>query len=79
MHRTTIMLPERMEERAKRRARQLGVSLGEFIRDCISFRLKGYTGSEDEDSLFSDLAVYDGPGTEDSSEHHDDVVYGEGK
>jgi hypothetical protein len=75
MHRTTVMLPRELKERAAREARSRGVSLGEVIREALASRLRGPS----DDPLIADRAVYDGPVPADSVERHDDLLYGPAK
>ena len=74
MKRTTLMIPEDLRARAKSRAIELDISLGEFIRQAIDEKLS----EPSEDSLLSDTAVYEGPVPPDLSENHDRYLYGEG-
>lgn len=77
MTRTTIMLPEGLKLRASRRARELGISLGELIRESVERRLDA-GASLGEDPLFSEVPVFEGSVPPDLSEEHDRYVYGEG-
>ena len=78
MHRTTIMLPLDLKRRAQRLAGQMGVSLGELIREALEATLRGHGGDVREDSLFADTASHDGPVPADLSEGHDRYLYGDG-
>ena len=71
------MLPQDLKSQAEEKARQLGVSLGEFIRKSIWFSLK--TGSKNRDSFLGDQAVYTGKVPKDLSAHHDKYLYGDHK
>jgi len=75
MTRTTIMLPEDLKLRAQETARDLGISLAELIRETLERRLEGVPG--DDDPLFKDVPVYEGPVPADLSEQHDRYLYGE--
>ena len=79
MQRTTLMLPRDLKERAAREARARGVSLGELIREALTALLRRDPGSSTEDPLIADRAVYDGPIPSDTSERHDDLLYGPAK
>ena len=79
MHRTTIMLPRNLKERAAREARERGVSLGELIRESLSAFLRRDPEATTEDPLIADCAVFDGPVPADTSEDHDDQLYGPAK
>jgi hypothetical protein len=76
MTRTTIMLPEELKVRAQEKAREVGISLGELLRESLELRL-GVPGDRLEDPLFSNVPVYDGPAPEDLSEEHDRYLYGD--
>jgi len=75
MKRTTVMLPEELRARAARRARTLGVSLGEFIRRAMESML-GETRAP-TDPLLDDDAVHEGPVPPDLATRHDDYLYGD--
>lgn len=77
MHRTTIMLPETLYERALRRAREKGVSLGQLIRDCLTSELLDERVGSGGDSLLRDTAIYRGAAPKDTAEEHDRYLYGE--
>jgi hypothetical protein len=77
MHRTTVVLPEALRLRAKEQARREGIPFAELVREAIEARLGEPTGRFDEDPLFSDIPVFDGPVPADLSEEHDTDLYGE--
>ncbi len=79
MQRTTIMLPRDLKQRAAREARARGVSLGELIREALQSLLRRGDRDAAEDPLMADRAVYDGPLPADTSERHDDLLYGPAK
>jgi hypothetical protein len=76
MTRSTIMLPEELKVRAQDKARELGMSFGELLRESLERRL-GVPGDRLEDPLFANVPVYDGPAPEDLSEEHDRYLYGD--
>jgi len=78
MKRTTIMLPDDLKAQAHHRARGMGISLGELIREALEAIL-GHSDDKNlsEDPLFSDDAVYEGKAPEDLSQNHDQYLYGE--
>ena len=76
MHRTTIMLPRDLKVRAERRAREEGVSLGEFVRRSVA-RSLGRPEEIAEDPLFADQQVYDGETPATYAADHDDHLYGD--
>lgn len=71
------MLPETLYERALRRAREKGVSLGQLIRDCLTSELLDERVGSGGDSLLRDTAVYRGAAPKDTAEEHDRYLYGE--
>ena len=76
MHKTTILLPESLWQKAKYKALSFGISLGEFIRQSLERSLK-----EDGDNLLNDPFVlddnfYTGDAPADSSVNHDKYIYG---
>jgi len=75
MHRTTIMLPLDLKQRASQVASRLGVSLGELIRQSLEAALRGDAGSIHEDPFFRDRAVYDGPVPPNAAADHDHYLY----
>jgi hypothetical protein len=75
MMRTTLMLPEKLKSRAKREARRLGVSLGQFIRTAVEGNLKQPKLKVDHPHPFFDddfVIVDDGP--TDVAENHDRYI-----
>jgi hypothetical protein len=79
MHRTTVMLPRDLKERAVREAQARGVSLGELIREALAALMRRDRGISTDDPLIADSAVYDGPIPADTAERHDDLLYGPAK
>ena len=77
MTRTTIMLPTELKTRAARRAKQMGVSLGELVRESLEVALSGNRPRGSSDPLFDDTAVFEGAGPRDLAANHDDYLYGE--
>ena len=79
MDRTTIMLPPDLKRRALQRAKELGISFGEFVRTSLGDRLrtpKKGKGQE-RDPFFADEEFYEGPSPGDWAENHDRYLYGE--
>ena len=78
MQRTTILLPADSKAKALRRAREQGLSLGEFLRRALEAALAGPGETpRKSDPLFSDASVYEGRVPADLAVHHDDYLYGE--
>lgn len=71
------MLPDELRERAQRRGRQLGVSLGQFIRESLRARLSRIDQGAAEDPLFADKAVFEGDAGADLAKNHDRYLYRE--
>ena len=71
------MLPVDLKVRAQHRAREQGLSLGEFLRRSIAAALADTSKPRKADPLFSDDAVYEGPVPSDLAANHDDYLYGE--
>ena len=85
--RTTIVLPPPLKDRAVNRARQQGVSFGEFVRQAIKQRLAGSVkktrlnlkGKKTGDPFWDNLVVFDDGGRPDQSTRIDEIVYGNGE
>ena len=77
MHRTTIMLPADLKAKAQRRAKQMGISLGDLIRQALKEAVKKPGNGKAVDPLFADTAVYEGPGPTDLAINHDEYLYGD--
>jgi hypothetical protein len=75
MKRTTIMLPPDLKNQAGRRARQMGISFGEFVRRALAGALTRDGIDAAEDPLFADRAVHGGEAPADASARHDDHLY----
>ena len=80
MIRTTIMLSNDLKVRAEKRARRMGMSLGEFVRKSLESSLNSAKGGiEDEDPFLADKAVFMGKAPADLSRDHDAYLYGDTK
>lgn len=78
MNRTTLMLPAGLKARAHRRARELGISLGQLIRQALESQLTDADGERlVEDPLFADEAVWTGEAPNDLAADHDRYLYDE--
>ena len=75
MKRTTVMLPADLKARAVSAARKRGISFGELLRQSLHAAVDSPTNTYD-DPVFSDTAVFDGPGPDDLAEQHDGYLYG---
>ena len=78
MKRTSLMLPDDLKIRAHNRAKGMGISLGELIRESLEITLDNADEEKlTKDSLFADDALYDGEVPKDLSRNHDQYLYGE--
>ncbi len=77
MHRTTIMLPERLRSEVVRESSRLGISLGAYVREALEMSLASQKVNTTVDPLFSDSAVYSGEGPSDAALNHDEYLYGD--
>ena len=81
VHRTTVVLPSRLKEKATARAREQRISFGEFVRRAVEKQLtipanrksKGKAG----DPYLDKLVVFEDDGPPDLSARIDDVLYGD--
>jgi hypothetical protein len=86
--RTTVVLPPELKKRAVLRARQQGISFGEYVRRALQDRLaqapkkvvmipwkKGRRKTGDP--FWDNLVTYDDGGPTDMSTRHDDYLAGE--
>jgi hypothetical protein len=77
--RTTVVLPGPLKERAIARAREQGISFGEFVRRAVEKMLtappRGTSRRKTGDPFWDNLEIYDG-GPADASARHDDYLYG---
>jgi hypothetical protein len=77
MDRTTIMLPNDLKSRAANRAKNMGISLGQYIREVLEKSLETDSGGEGScDPLFADSAVFADHTPEDLASNHDEYLYG---
>lgn len=77
MTRTTIMLPEDLKLTAQERARERGISFAEFVRETLEARLGAPSEGPEDDPLFAEPPVYDGPAPADLAAEHDRYLYGD--
>ena len=75
MKRTTVMLPAELKARAKRTARERGISFGELLRQSLEAAVEA-PSAEYADPAFGDAAVYEGETPGDLSGDHDSYLYG---
>jgi hypothetical protein len=76
--RTTIVLPGPLKERAIARAREQGISFGEFVRRAVERMLsappRGGGRKKIGDPFWDNLEIYEG-GPSDVAARHDDYLY----
>ena len=77
LNRTTIVLPQDLKARAIRLAKQLGISLGELVRQSLASQLKPVGRQASLDPLLADHAVYSASTPKDLAKNHDAYLYGE--
>ena len=80
-------MPAPLKAKAVARARQQGISFGEFVRQAVEKQLaasvksgakKEKTGKKKTgDPFWDNLVVYDDDGPADLAARHDDYLYGE--
>lgn len=75
MTRTTIMLPEDLKLRVRERARERGIPFAEFVRRALEARLGTPGDRLEEDPLFAEVPVFDGPAPVDLAAEHDKYLY----
>lgn len=73
MHRTTILLPNELRQRADREAKTLGISLSELIRRRLA--ADGVPEEKDRPRFFA-RQPWAGPGPADTAANHDAYLYG---
>jgi hypothetical protein len=73
MHRTTILLPEGLRQRADREAKALGISLSELIRRRLE--ADGDDARADRPRFFR-RKPWTGQGPSDTAAKHDEYLYG---
>jgi hypothetical protein len=73
MHRTTILLPNELRQRADREARSLGISLSELIRRRLA---ADENPDKSERPRFFTRQPWTGPGPADTAANHDTYLYG---
>lgn len=77
MKRTTIMLPPDLKLKALQRANQMGISLGELIRNSLVALLHHSKEQTTDDPLFADNDVFNDQGSQDLAKNHDRYLYRE--
>ena len=75
MQRTTIMLPPELKSRALKKAREMGISFAELVREALESRLRVHRNHQPSDPLFADDATFKDEGPDDIGARHDDYLY----
>ena len=75
MKRTTVMILEDLKIRAARRAKAVGISLGEFIRESLEKALKSNPAGFLDDPFLNDNAVFEGESPVNLALDHDKYLY----
>jgi len=77
--RTTVTLPSQLKQRAVTRAREQGISFGEFVRQAVEKSLttppRGAKRRKTGDPFWDNLKFFKS-GVTDLSVRHDDYLYG---
>ncbi len=77
MHRTTILLPAALREKAEKVAQGRGITLSELIRRQLATAVRGTKASKrGGDPIFSPVRLMHPGGTGDIAARHDDYLYG---
>jgi hypothetical protein len=71
------MLPPELKSRAMQKAKKMGVSLGEIIREALESHLRESEKTGKDDPLFRDSEIFRGDVPKDLSINHDSYLYGE--
>ena len=77
MLRTTIMLPNDLKQRAEKKAAQMHISLGEFLRLAANSFLDREERKYSDDPLCGDAFVVREPAPRFGSEKIDEYLYGQ--
>ena len=76
MKRTTLLIPPELKRRAERRARVLGLSFGELVRNALEASLRESAADRKVDPMFADEAVFrNSTPPADLSLEHDKYLY----
>ena len=77
MKRTTIILPDGLKIHAIKKAREIGISLGELIRQSLHATLKNTHAHLKNDPFLNDERLFTKTAPTDGAKNHDDYLYGE--
>lgn len=76
MQRTTLLIPLALKRRAEQRARALGVSFGQLLRNALEAALQDAKTGHAIDPLFEDDTVFRDSTPTDLAVEHDRYLYG---
>lgn len=74
MHRTSIMLPSQLKNRAQLFASKKGISFGELVRELLEEKLNADKNHQKSDPFFEDNDFYYGEVPKDLSAKHDEYL-----
>ena len=83
MKRTTILLPEDLQQRATELGRDEGLSFAGVVREALETYLGAAVDEQakatkpDADPFFADASVYRGKVPKDTARNHDRYLYGD--
>ena len=77
MKRTTIMLPDNLKNQVAHTARNMGISLGQFVREALEAKLWGSKLPHMDDPLINDDVHCDAVANKDLAKNHDVYLYGD--
>jgi hypothetical protein len=67
-----VPFPDDLRSQAEAAAREQGLSLDEFVRNCVS---RSVAPNRASDPLFADTAVFTGEAPADLAQNHDHYLY----
>jgi hypothetical protein len=74
MHRTTIMLPSNLKNKAQAFASKMGISVGELIRESLEEKLHQAKNKQKSDPFFDDQNFFNGDSPTDLAAKHDEYL-----
>ncbi len=77
MIRTTILLPLDLKKKVESKAKERGISLGEFIRLSLQDSITSKKNQIEKDPFFSDTLFFESNVPSDISLNHDEYLYGD--
>jgi hypothetical protein len=79
MQRTTVVIPSRLKQKARMRARTAGISFGEFVRRALERAVaeNSTRRGRQRDPFLDDRVLFTGDIPKELSGRHDFYLYGE--